>query len=72
MPARNSGFDTLIFRNRIAEGVGYFPLNAKGRLRQSSSVTYLHPLSKLPKHLEIWTETQATKILIENGKASRR
>ena len=62
-------FGTLIFRGRIAEGVGYFPLNAKGSLRQSSSVTYLHPLSKLPRHLEIWTETQATKILVENGKA---
>ena len=63
------GLKEIDFQKRIAEGVGYFPLNAKGRLRQSSSVTYLHPLSKLPKHLEVWTEIQATKILIENGKA---
>jgi choline dehydrogenase-like flavoprotein len=63
------GLKHIDFQKLVAEGVGYFPLNAIGRLRQSSSVTYLHPLAKLPKHLEIWTETQATKILIENGKA---
>ena len=63
------GFRHIDFQKEIAEGVGYFPLNAKGSLRQSSSVTYLHPLSKLPRHLEIWTETQAAKILVENGKA---
>ena len=63
------GFRHIDFQKQIAEGVGYFPLNAKGSLRQSSSVTYLHPLSKLPRHLEIWTETQAAKILVENGKA---
>ena len=63
------GLKKIDFQKQITEGVGYFPLNAKGRLRQSSSVTYLHPISKLPKHLEVWTETQATKIQIKNGKA---
>ena len=63
------GLKQVDFARQISEGVGYFPLNAKGRLRQSSSVTYLHPLASLPKHLDIWTETQATKINIENGKA---
>jgi choline dehydrogenase-like flavoprotein len=63
------GLRHIDFQKQTAEGVGYFPLNAKGRLRQSSSITYLHPLSKLPKRLEVWTKIQATKILIENGKA---
>lgn len=63
------GLMKIDFQKQITQGVGYFPLNAKGRLRQSSSVTYLHPLSKLPEHLEVWTQTQATKILVENGKA---
>jgi choline oxidase len=63
------GLRKIDFQKLITQGVGYFPLNARGRLRQSSSITYLHPLSHLPKHLEVWTETQATKILIENGKA---
>jgi choline oxidase len=63
------GLKEVDFANQITEGVGYFPLNAKGRLRQSSSVAYLHPLACLPKHLEIWTQTQATKLVIRNGKA---
>jgi choline oxidase len=63
------GLRPIDFQKQVAEGVGYFPLNAKGRLRQSSSVTYLHPLSTLPKHLEVWTEVQATKILFGLGKA---
>jgi choline oxidase len=63
------GLKEINFARAIAQGVGYFPLNARGRLRQSSSITYLHPTSQLPRHLEIWTETQAIKILIENGKA---
>lgn len=63
------GLRRIDFQKHNAEGVGYFPLNAKGRLRHSSSVTYLHPLVQLPKHLEIWTETQATRILLENGMA---
>ena len=63
------GLKKIDFQKQITEGVGYFPLNAKGRLRQSSSITYLHPIKKLPKHLEIWTETQAIKILVKNGKA---
>ena len=41
----------------------------RAALRQSSSITYLHPLSALPRHLEIWTEVRATRILIENGNA---
>lgn len=63
------GLKEIDFQKQVTEGVGYFPLNAKRRLRQSSSIAYLHPLSKLPKNLEVWTETQATKIFIENGKA---
>ena len=67
---RELGLNEIDFQNEVAQGVGYFPLNARGRLRQSSSVTYLHPISKLPKHLEVWTQTQASKMLIENGKAT--
>lgn len=63
------GLRHIDFHKQLAEGVGYFPLNAKGRLRQSSSITYLHPLAQLPKHLEVWTETQATKILMGLDKA---
>jgi choline oxidase len=29
----------------------------------------LHPIANLPRHLEIWTETQAIELIIENAKA---
>ena len=58
------------FQKRITEGVGFFPLNAKGRLRQSSSITYLHPLFGITKAFGgVDSDAQATKILIKNGKA---
>ncbi|WP_374331804.1 GMC family oxidoreductase [Aestuariivirga sp.] len=63
------GLDEVDFGQEVRQGVGLFPLNAKGRIRQSSSVAYLHPLSALPKHLEVWTECLATRLIIENGRA---
>jgi choline dehydrogenase-like flavoprotein len=57
------------FRDSIRAGSGWFPLNAKGKLRHSASVAYLHPLASLPKHLDVWTETQALHLIIENGRA---
>ena len=64
------GLAEVDFTNSIRQGVGWFPLNAKGRMRQSSSIAYLHPLAALPKHLEVWTGALASKLIIENGKAN--
>ncbi len=49
------------------EGTGWVPVNAKGKLRRSSSVAYLHPLSELPPNLEVRTEVQALRILVDDG-----
>lgn len=57
------------FSRALAAGVGAFPLNAIGRQRQSSSITYLHPLYALPKHLEVWTNTTANRIVFDGKKA---
>ncbi|MEI8147128.1 MAG: LysR substrate-binding domain-containing protein [Alphaproteobacteria bacterium] len=54
----------------VREGVGLFPLNARGPMRQSSSIAYLHPLSTLPAHLEVWTQCMAQRLLIENGRVT--
>lgn len=64
------GYPERDFRASVADGIGTFPLNSAGDLRHSSSVAYLHPIASLPKHLEVWTNTRATKILIENGRAA--
>jgi choline dehydrogenase-like flavoprotein len=66
---RELGLSEVDFGKEVREGVGLFPLNARGRTRQSSSVAYLHPLATLPKHLEVWTECMATSLIIENGRA---
>lgn len=63
------GLDEVDFGREVRPGVGLFPLNARGRLRQSSSVAYLHPLAALPKHLEIWTGCMASRLILEEGRA---
>jgi choline oxidase len=47
------------------EGTGWVPVNARGPLRRSSSVSYLHPLSSLPQNLTVRTETQALGLLFD-------
>ena len=66
---RELGLDEVDFSREVRQGVGLFPLNATGRMRQSSSVAYLHPLAHLPKHLEVWTHCMATRLIIEDGRA---
>ena len=66
---RQKGLAELNFRETIAPGTGWFPLNVKGALRQSSSIGYLHPLAGLPANLDVRCNTLATKLLIEDGRA---
>lgn len=66
---RELGLPDNAFRERIAAGVGWFPLNAKGALRQSTSICYLHPLASLPEQLEVWTHCFAERLIMENGRA---
>ncbi|NNF78790.1 MAG: GMC family oxidoreductase [Rhizobiales bacterium] len=62
------GLPHLQFRDRIAAGVGSFPLNVSGAARQASSNCYLHPLSALPPHLQVMTGTLAERLLFEGTK----
>jgi choline oxidase len=62
LPERN-------FRQRVAAGTGWFPLNAKGDLRQSSSITYLHPMMGQLKNLQVLTETNASRIVCDGTRA---
>jgi choline dehydrogenase-like flavoprotein len=63
------GLPRVDFTKALRAGVGLFPLNAMGRLRQSSSVAYLHPLDSLPQHLEVWTGCMAAQVLMEGRRA---
>lgn len=64
------GFPTRSFREGIESGAGWFPLNVDGRLRESTSATYLHPLSSLPKNLEVWTGTFVERLLLQERRCT--
>ncbi|MBO9396460.1 GMC family oxidoreductase N-terminal domain-containing protein [Shimia sp. R9_2] len=51
------------------EGVGYFQLTMRGGRRCSSAVAYLAP-ARHRHNLEILTEAQTEKILVQNGRAT--
>jgi choline dehydrogenase-like flavoprotein len=68
--AKAAGLPEVDFRDGARQGAGWFPLNAKSRLRQSSSVAYLHPLSALPPHVEVWTETTAQRLVFDGRRVS--
>ena len=65
-----SGLPEINFRQQITPGSGWFPLNAKGSLRQSSSICYLHPLSDLPDNLQIMTETLAARLIVDQHRVT--
>lgn len=66
---RELGLPDVDFAREVRAGVGLFPLNARGRLRQSSSIAYLHPLAQLPPHLEVRTRSMAQRILCDGRQA---
>ena len=63
------GLSERNFRQSVDTGTGWFPLNTKGDLRQSSSVAYLHPLDQLPENLHLFTEVTVHRLLFANKKA---
>ncbi len=67
--ARKLGLAERDFRANPGAGCGWFPLNARGDLRQSSSIACLHPLNGLPDNLRVLTGITARSLLIENGVA---
>jgi choline oxidase len=69
--AQQAGFPLLRFNDEeLREGVGWLQLNARGALRHSSSVAYLHPISELQPNLTVVTDTAVRRILLdEHGDA---
>lgn len=66
--ANQFGFPTLNFnQGEVRRGIGWFQLNKKGEIRQSSSVAYLHPLSQWGDRLTIFTNTFVSRILFDQN-----
>lgn len=69
--ANQAGYKTIKFNQDkvVDRGVGWFDLNKRGIIRDSSSVAYLHPLSKWKDKIDFYLNTTVTKIIIENNRA---
>ncbi len=68
--AKRMGIAEKDFRQNPGSGTGWFPLNVEGRLRQSSSVCYLHPLNQLPENLQVITNCHVQSLVVDNNKVS--
>jgi choline dehydrogenase-like flavoprotein len=65
--AQQAGFPLVSFATGdIREGVGWFRLNKRGPMRQSSSAAYLHPLDRLSANLTLRTGTTVRRILVDD------
>ena len=62
---RAAGFPVIDFTQPFGEGVGRVRFNQLGFVRQSASVTYLHPMAALPETLAVHTETLVERLVIE-------
>jgi choline oxidase len=54
---------------RQQAGAGWFDLNKRGPLRDSSSVAYLHPLARWGDWLTFYLNQYISRILLANGRA---
>jgi choline oxidase len=59
------------FGRGYRSGIGRLPLNARAGVRQSSSVSYLHPLDQLPPNLTVLTDTPVRRITLDGGGRAR-
>ena len=60
-----AGFPRSDFRGPFDESVGWFLLNKRGHLRESSSAAYFHGRGGVPENINLYTETTATRLLGE-------
>jgi len=70
--ANQAGYPTITFNENnysTKTGVGWFDLNKKGVIRESSSIGYLHPLSKWGDRITFHLNTRVNRIIIKNNKA---
>ncbi|MEM9775815.1 MAG: GMC family oxidoreductase [Chloroflexota bacterium] len=69
--AAQAGYDLIDFspNSQVQDGVGYLYFNKKGRLRQSASVAFLHPLDQWGDELTILTHTRALRLIFDGERA---
>jgi choline oxidase len=58
-------------REDVATGAGFFLLHKKGELRTSSSISYLHPLERLPENLTVMCDTEVERLIVGDDRVVR-
>lgn len=51
----------------VQDGIGYLYFNKKGKMRQSASVAFLHPLAQWGDELTVFTNTHALRLLLDDN-----
>jgi choline oxidase len=57
-------------REDVGEGAGFFLLHKQGTRRTSSSISYLHPLDRLPSNLAVVCDTEAIRLILDDQLAA--
>mmetsp|Transcript_18343 Transcript_18343/g.29471 ORF Transcript_18343/g.29471 Transcript_18343/m.29471 type:complete len:926 (+) Transcript_18343:11700-14477(+) len=68
--AGEQGLASVDLLNSFQSGAGMIPLNARGPLRESASVAYLHPLDRLPDRLTLYTDTLAHELIFDGTRVT--
>ena len=63
---------TADFNRGDNEGVGYFEVNQKHGLRWNTAKAFLRPACEGRANLQVWTEAQAARLLLEPGSVGPR
>jgi choline oxidase len=64
--AREAGYPTVeMGRKDVSEGAGWFLLHKRGLNRESSAISYLHPLDQLPPNLTLVTDCEAVRLVLD-------
>lgn len=62
-------FQSLNTGGAFGRRVGWFDLNKRGDLRQSSSVAYLHPLNQWGDRLRLFTNSYVARVILDGRRA---
>jgi choline oxidase len=59
------GLPRVEFAGDVRDGAGWFKVNKRGTIRESSAVAYLFPLSRLSSNLQVVTEHEVHRVLLD-------
>ena len=65
--AQEAGYPLVeMGKTDVREGVGWFLLHKRGENRESSAISYLHPLDQLPENLTLVSDCEAVRLVFDD------